>query len=418
MKKVAGWLLWALIGPAMAQDYDLPVSSITAGGLYELPDKARDSDPGYGVHLSVATPLAGRDGEGLETDLYGIRLKRDDGGTDSQIGLFVNYGKTFASFGWNDSAYLPSFSPYVLMGVGAVREDVRDDTHYVPAVDAGLGFGIPLGRRGVALRTEARVIGQFNDKSEPDKEFLVDYQFRIGLQIPLAFSPVDTSYEPGPASDCGVAVVSTQTGRQDCKSDSDRDGVVDAADLCSATPPGTPVDGTGCPVSAAYDTDGDGITDDIDICPGTGLGLSVDVNGCVSSAPLAASAESAPAISQAPSRLLLTGLLFKRESAELSEAVRARLDEAAQQLSDETELTVEVAGHTDTSGPADYNLALSLLRANNVRQYLAGRGISRYRLVVEGYGDAQPVASNDTEAGRSQNRRVDIESIDIDVIER
>ncbi len=415
MRIAAGLLLWALAAAAQAQDFDLPGSSVTAGGLFELPDSARDSDSGYGAHLSFAAALPGGNGQGLETDFYYSRRQRNESGHDAQQGIFVNYGKTFGRIGVDDDAYLPSISPYILLGAGAVRDDVRDDAHIVPAIDAGLGLGIPLGRRGLALRSEVRLVGQFNDDSEPGQDFLLDYQLRIGLQIPLGgLSPDDDEVAtPAPASDCGVAVVNPRTGRRDCTVDSDHDGVVDVNDLCAGTPPGSPVDGTGCPVSAAFDTDGDGVTDDMDICPGTALGLHTDANGCVASLP----AETAPADAPRPT-LLLTGLRFARESAELTDVVRAQLDDAARKLSSEAELIVEVAGHTDTSGKPDYNLALSLLRASNVRQYLVGRGISRYRLVVEGYGDARPVASNDTEAGRSQNRRVDIESIDIDVIER
>jgi len=69
---------------------------------------------------------------------------------------------------------------------------------------------------------------------------------------------------------------------------------------------------------------------------------------------------------------------------------------------------VEVAGHTDSTGSESYNQALSQRRANSVAAYLRSRGIMSDRLITIGVGELYPVASNDTEAGRAQNRRVEL----------
>lgn len=69
---------------------------------------------------------------------------------------------------------------------------------------------------------------------------------------------------------------------------------------------------------------------------------------------------------------------------------------------------IVVAGHTDSVGSEQYNLDLSLRRANAVADYLISRGVDRFRLGTEGRGELEPIASNDTESGRSQNRRVEI----------
>ncbi len=70
---------------------------------------------------------------------------------------------------------------------------------------------------------------------------------------------------------------------------------------------------------------------------------------------------------------------------------------------------VEVAGHTDNVGSAQYNLGLSQRRASSVASYLQSQGVSGQRLAVQGFGLTQPVASNASEQGRAQNRRVEIQ---------
>jgi outer membrane protein OmpA-like peptidoglycan-associated protein len=71
--------------------------------------------------------------------------------------------------------------------------------------------------------------------------------------------------------------------------------------------------------------------------------------------------------------------------------------------------TVDIAGHTDSDGADDYNLALSQRRANSVASYLVQQGIVAGRLMVVGYGESQPIASNATPQGKSENRRVEIQ---------
>jgi len=72
---------------------------------------------------------------------------------------------------------------------------------------------------------------------------------------------------------------------------------------------------------------------------------------------------------------------------------------------------VEVAGHTDSRGSDAYNMDLSLRRAQSVRDYLVTKGIPSDRLVINGYGESQPIADNTTEEGRFQNRRVELNPI-------
>ena len=84
------------------------------------------------------------------------------------------------------------------------------------------------------------------------------------------------------------------------------------------------------------------------------------------------------------------------------------LDNVANTLREYNQTIVEVAGHTDSKGTDSYNQALSDRRAASVGNYLMSKGLVRDRFILVGAGESRPVASNDTDAGRSQNRRVEI----------
>jgi outer membrane protein OmpA-like peptidoglycan-associated protein len=71
-------------------------------------------------------------------------------------------------------------------------------------------------------------------------------------------------------------------------------------------------------------------------------------------------------------------------------------------------LVLEIAGHTDNVGTPEGNLKLSQDRSNSVRDYLVKKGIATTRIVPKGYGDTQPIASNDTDANKQKNRRTEV----------
>ena len=89
------------------------------------------------------------------------------------------------------------------------------------------------------------------------------------------------------------------------------------------------------------------------------------------------------------------------------------LDNVANTLREYNQTIVEVAGHTDSKGTDAYNQALSDRRANAVGNYLMAKGLMRDRFILIGAGESRPVASNDTDAGRAQNRRVEITLVPI-----
>lgn len=101
-------------------------------------------------------------------------------------------------------------------------------------------------------------------------------------------------------------------------------------------------------------------------------------------------------------------LSFDTGKAEVKDALHPVLDRFAESLRTNPDTRVRIVGHTDATGSDDVNEPLSLRRAESVRGQLASRGIDRARIDVEGVGARQPIADNDTAAGRAQNRRVEV----------
>ena len=181
--------------------------------------------------------------------------------------------------------------------------------------------------------------------------------------------------------------------------DNDGDGVIDAQDQCPEDP--EDIDGfqddDGCPDP---DNDGDGVLDGYDNCPGTPSDVEVDENGC-------------PLIAEIKPDMVLQGVTFTVGKAELTHDSLTVLDQVAASLHAWPQATVEIQGHTDSSGAADMNRALSMLRAESVREYLIGKGIDPARMTAVGHGEDLPIGNNATAEGRAMNRRVELIRTDL-----
>ena|SRR5256885_6853421 len=103
-----------------------------------------------------------------------------------------------------------------------------------------------------------------------------------------------------------------------------------------------------------------------------------------------------------------SGLLFDYDSDVLRAGAKENLATLASSLDKYPGTDVIIVGHTDSKGSDSYNMSLSQRRAAAAENYLAGRGVTRTRLRSTGRGEAEPLASNDTDAGRQQNRRVEV----------
>ncbi len=176
-----------------------------------------------------------------------------------------------------------------------------------------------------------------------------------------------------------------------CAADTDGDGILDADDKCADTKSGIKVDINGCPA----DTDGDGVLDINDNCPGV-IG-EVSNNGC----PVAKK--------EAPKRLQFATrrVSFDSKNALVKVSSNPMLDEVASILSGYPDYNLRIGGHSD--GLEKDPLVLSQSRADAVRSYLLGKGVAESRISSTGYGKTRPMLSNGTIAGRSQNRRVELE---------
>src|SRR5712671_6724505 len=103
-----------------------------------------------------------------------------------------------------------------------------------------------------------------------------------------------------------------------------------------------------------------------------------------------------------------SGLLFAFDSDSIQAAAGTNLRELASSLQKYPDSQLLIVGHTDNVGDAAYNQRLSERRANSAAQFLATQGVARTRLQTSGKGESEPVTTNDTDAGRSQNRRVEV----------
>ncbi len=98
---------------------------------------------------------------------------------------------------------------------------------------------------------------------------------------------------------------------------------------------------------------------------------------------------------------------FGFDSSDLTPAAKANLDKLAQVLKNNMDTNINIYGHTDSKGTDAYNLSLSERRAAAVKNYLVSQGVSASRMFTMGVGEREPIASNDTDAGRAENRRVE-----------
>ena len=234
---------------------------------------------------------------------------------------------------------------------------------------------------------------------DSDKDGVADYMDKCpntpaNVKVDAAGCPVDTDKD-GVADyldKCPNTVAGTKVDASGCSIDSDSDGVADADDKCPNTPRGMKVDRTGCPV----DTDGDGVADDKDKCANTPAGTKVDAVGC-------------PVLFEAGKKnLTLQGVTFATAKADLLAESNAALDKVAESLAANPDVKIAVEGYTDNRGGAAINRKLSQARAESVRNYLISKGVLADNITAKGFGPAKPTAPNTTEAGRSQNRRVEL----------
>jgi outer membrane protein OmpA-like peptidoglycan-associated protein/opacity protein-like surface antigen len=196
--------------------------------------------------------------------------------------------------------------------------------------------------------------------------------------------------------------------------DADADGIADADDRCPDQAGSKSL--LGCP-----DSDGDGIADSEDKCPtvkglnmlqgcpdADGDGISDGEDKCPNQAGLRFN-DGCPVINEEDKEVLefaARNIQFETGSDRIRPTSLAILDQVADILQRYPDFRADIGGHTDNVGDDNRNLTLSKSRAKSAYDYLVGKGIPASRMSYEGYGETQPIASNNSSAGRQENRRV------------
>lgn len=105
---------------------------------------------------------------------------------------------------------------------------------------------------------------------------------------------------------------------------------------------------------------------------------------------------------------IVVGFFLKKNNQKLEQEAQENVMEMARILNEYPDTNIMIDGHTDSKGSEEYNQKLSERRASSVANYLKMQGIDSSRLTTVGHGETAPVASNDTDAGRAENRRVEV----------
>ncbi len=216
--------------------------------------------------------------------------------------------------------------------------------------------------------------------------------------------------------------------------DNDQDGIQDTNDKCPSEPEDFDgeMDDDGCP-DLVKDSDNDAVSDDLDRCPLQAEDVDgyQDDDGCpdldndLDGIPDAEDkcptqpetfnnvddTDGCPDAKEIGKQFILRGINFESGSAALTPDSHPVLDQVIASLNSYPEVKLEIRGHTDSQGPAAFNQSLSKKRAESVRQYLVNGGIAADRITAIGVGEEEPISSNSTAEGRSQNRRIEFKRL-------
>ncbi|MFY7964023.1 MAG: OmpA family protein [Chitinophagaceae bacterium] len=269
-----------------------------------------------------------------------------------------------------------------------ITELVTDNMNY------RLGFSSPLKERDepkVVLPPPPPPAPVVAEEKDTDKDGVVDSKDKCPTVAGLAkYSgcPIPDSDKDGinDEEDKCPSVAGTAKYKGCPIPDGDNDGVNDEEDKCPT------VAGlaryNGCPIP---DTDKDGVNDEEDKCPTTPGPKSN--NGC-------------PELAQY--NFEAKAIQFETSSATFTKAAISELNKLAEIMKAHSEIKkVNIEGHTDNTGKAEKNLALSQKRVDAVKAYIVKKGVDASRLTVTASGDTKPLGDNKTAAGRAQNRRVE-----------
>ncbi len=299
-------------------------------------------------------------------------------------GLYYFAGQDQA---WNP--YLALGAGHADFGEGPATVRTAGTNHDESRVNVGAGVRYNVSD-SISLRGDLREFHGI-DESTFDTMVSLGISFAFNRTVGEA-APADSDNDgvPDTRDQCPNTTAGAVVDSTGCEPDADRDGVADVRDDCPNTPAGAEVDARGCEL----DSDKDGVANSRDLCPNTTPGAEVDSSGCEGVVETIETFE--------------IEVRFPTNSSVIGNAYDDEISRVADFLEENPETIVEIAGHTDSIGEADYNQFLSQRRAEAVAERLTGPlGVDPERVNAIGYGEEAPVASNDTAEGRAENRRVE-----------
>jgi OOP family OmpA-OmpF porin len=313
----------------------------------------------------------------LDEDKVGgsLGLEYQYGNWGTELQLWSNEGETAVGNNSLDvkGAYLnqyryfnqgASFNPYLVFGVGHADYDSRVFSDGESQANVGLGFKHRLADK-FSWWMDARNVHGVDDSNND-----------VVVGLGLAFHFGQSAAKP--------AAIAVQA-----PADTDGDGVMDANDACPNSAAGAAVDTRGCEL----DSDGDGVVDSVDKCPNSVTGEKVNRSGCK------------PKVTRVEEIRL--EVHFASSSVSIQPNYQAPVQKLAEFMRKFTDLNVIIEGYTDSQGSVEFNQLLSERRAQAIKTALVERyGIATSRVTIKGYGESRPIASNETSAGRLENRRV------------
>ncbi len=270
--------------------------------------------------------------------------------------------------------------PYVVLGVGASRTQdfpigIDDQTALSLNLRPGIEFAIS---NNWWLGAAYEFVHVFAEGSENGAD--------------VALPMFSLAYRPNRFADKKQEPVKEPVRAQD--NDSDRDGVKDSIDACPGTPIGTQVDEVGCEPEeedTTTDSDEDGVANAYDQCQNTPRGKKVNGFGCQV---------------QEKIQMKLT-INFDTNEDIIKSKYYGQLNKVARLMTRNPKANLLIEGHTDATGSLKHNMDLSRRRSESIRTFLVDGGlVEASRVRAKGFGPTQPVAPNNTAAGRAKNRRI------------
>lgn len=419
-----------------------------------------DKKMGFGAAMGAYGSI-NEGGLGLMPEMYLSRylnpkldftLKADLGVFNSKLISNLDLANLFLNLRYKLTDENKKFRPYLFAGPGLLADNSESGLNFNLGLggkyytksnlafyfDAGYINGIETTRAAKKVRDNLwkATVGMeydFGKTKDSDMDGVSDKKDKCpetptGVAVDANGCPIDTDGDEVADYIDDCPTVAGLTSLKGCP-DADKDGIADKDDACPDL--AGPVSLKGCP-----DTDGDGIADKDDKCANTPKGWKVDASGC----PLdqdkdgvADAEDDCPTVAGPKhnkgcpvkviekikeitadqvimQKMSVEPVHFVSDKSYLTDYSKGKIDKLIQTLNSDAAYHVNIYGYADSQGTDAYNVNLSKDRIDSVVKYLVSKGISADRIIQQkAFGEAKPIASNDTPEGRLQNRRVEFE---------